>query len=435
MDSDREVNKKSAFAHTRQRCRRRCALRNAYWTTAGTAKAKAQGTAIEPICRRIAPSLTTRPQHDGIGSMKRPALLLCSALLLAHASLCMGQPGGFQRLTIPDNNGYERPIPAFTVDVPAGWQGQGAVFWDGNTQCAQTVPSMHWQARSPDGQQVFELLPRWASQMSDPRLGSSMPGCPSMPITSIRGYLEYLARQRHPAARMLDYRDRPDVSSKTQAPPSMSVPGSPIQNRSWVEAGELLIAWSENGREMRESLMASGVFVEMRADMPMLGATRSLTLHTGAASAFRAPDGQLDLALFDRMRSSLQADANWQARMNKHQADMSQIALKGVRERGEIAARGHAETMRNRNEAWEIQQRGWEDRENSRDIARRNHINGIREVQPHHDPHTGNTVELSNHYDHSWRLNDGTYYQTNDPNFNPYLELGIDGTELAPVEQ
>lgn len=358
--------------------------------------------------------------------MKRPALLLCTALLLGHAASCWSQPGGFQRLTIPDNNGYERPIPAFTVEVPAHWQGQGAVFWD-NTQCPQTVPSMHWQARSPDGQHVFELLPRWASQMPDPVLGQTMQGCPSMPFASIRNYLEYLARQRHPSGRLLDYRDRPDLARQTQLPPALNVPGGPVQNRNWVEAGEILVGWDENGRQMRESIMVSGMFMEMRADMPLTGPVRSLTLTTGAAAALRAPDGQLDLALFERMRNSLQADANWQARMNKHDADMAQISLKGARESAQIRARGNAEVARIRNQTWENQQK-------SQDIAHSKFIDGIRGVQPHRDPHSGNTVELSNQYDHAWRLNDGTYYQTNDPSFNPYVELGVDGEQMDPVD-
>ena len=178
---------------------------------------------------------------------------------------------------------------------------------------------------------------------------------------------------------------------------------------------------------MREALMVSGMFMEMRAQMPMTGPIHSITLTTGAAAALRAPDGQLDLALFNHMRNSLHADANWQARMTKHDADMAQVSLKGARESAAIRARGNAEVARIRNQTWENQQK-------SQDIAQSRYIDSIRGVQPHRDPNSGDTVELSNLYDHAWRLNDGTYYQTNDPSFNPYVELGIDGQQMDPVE-
>ncbi|MCX7555366.1 hypothetical protein OS187_00720 [Xanthomonadaceae bacterium JHOS43] len=358
--------------------------------------------------------------------MKSRHILFGIALLLAPAASCWAQSGGFQRLTIPDTSGFERTIPAFTVDVPSGWQGSGVVFWD-NTQCPQTVPSMRWQARSPNGEHVFELLPRWASQMADPVLGNSMPGCPTMPFSSIRDYLEHLARQRHPAGRILDYRPRPDLVAQLQVPPALSVPGGPVQNRNWGEAGEILVGWDENGRQMRESIMVSGTFMEMRMDMPMTGPARSLSLYTSAAATMRAPDGQLDLALFNHMRSSVRADANWQARMNKHESEMTRIAIKGSRERSQIITKSNAEANRIRNQTWENQQK-------SQEAAHASFINTIRGVQPHHDPHSGGTVELSNQHDHSWRLNDGTYYQTDDPSFNPYVELGVDGTELEPVD-
>jgi hypothetical protein len=39
-------------------------------------------------------------------------------------------------------------------------------------------------------------------------------------------------------------------------------------------------------------------------------------------------------------------------------------------------------------------------------------------------------VELSNLYDHAWRLNDGSYVLSNDPGFEPFRDLGLEGKRL-----
>lgn len=37
------------------------------------------------------------------------------------------------------------------------------------------------------------------------------------------------------------------------------------------------------------------------------------------------------------------------------------------------------------------------------------------------------------HYQHAWQLSDGRQFLTNDPNFEPYRDLGIAGDPMQPV--
>lgn len=352
-------------------------------------------------------------------------LLGIGALLLGAAGTGWGQ--GSQRLPIPDNQGFGQPMTAYTIEVPAGWQAQGGVFWDPSTLCQGVVPSIRWQTWAPDGSQMFEILPRWVSEIPN-QMGQMMPGCQVMDIASVRQYLEYLARQRHPDARVLDYRERPDLKAKVQAPPAMPSLDGSSQNRNWTEAGELLVGWNENGVAMREALAVNGVFMEMQMNMPLVGHIRTLMFTANAAAVMRAPDGYLDFGLFARILASVQPDPGWQARMSDHQAQMAGINRKGMQERAAIRNQTAQEISEMRHQTWMAQQRSSEKQHTQT-------IEAIRGVQPYHDPNTGHAVELSNEYDYSWRLNNGTYYQTNDPNFNPYLELGIEGQQMAPVQR
>ena len=348
-------------------------------------------------------------------------------LLFGVAASCSGQSGGFQRTAIPDNTGFARPMAAFTVDIPAGWQARGEVSWGAGAACDAAFPTIKWQARSPDGSSVLEILPRWASQVPS-AMGPALRGCPVMAIASVRALLEHLATQRHPGAQLLDYRERPDLLDRVVVPEAMNIPNGGSQNRNWAEAGEVLVGWNENGRSMRETISVSGVMMQTQVDMPMTGPVRSLVLVTGTPLALSAPNGQLDFTLLTHMRGSLQETPDWSAQMHKHTMAMMGISAKGSRDRGQIAIDTIKTVSAIHNQTWETTQ-------TSQDGSYDRTIDGIRGVQPYADPNRDGPVDLDNTYDHAWRLQDGSYYQTNDPNFNPYLELGVEGEELNRYEQ
>ena len=343
-------------------------------------------------------------------------------LLFLASSTCLAQ-GAFQRVAIADNTGFAQPMAAFTVDVPAGWGSTGGVFWNNTTTCTVVVPSINWQTRSPDGRMVFEVLPRWASQIPG-SLTPTFPGCPTLPIGSVRAYLEYLASQRHPGAQLLDYRERPDLRDRLQLPPVLALPaGSGMQTRNWAEAGELLIGWNENGYAMRELISVSGILTELLVDMPFTGLDRNLSLVAGAATVLRAPDGALDFNLFGQMRESIRPTAQWQAEMGGHQLAMSKISHKGAMDRAEISRQTTQEIA-------QIHQSTWEAEQAARGRTHEKTVDAIMGVQPYVDPQASGVVKLDSGYKHTWRLQDGTYIQTDSHLFNPYQDLGVDGEEL-----
>ena len=62
------------------------------------------------------------------------------------------------------------------------------------------------------------------------------------------------------------------------------------------------------------------------------------------------------------------------------------------------------------------------------------YLDGITNVDRYTDPVTGDEVQMDNRYDHAWRAADGTYFQSNDPNLNPYVDLGIEAEEMERNE-
>jgi hypothetical protein len=353
-----------------------------------------------------------------------PALALASLCILIGAAALPASAnspaGGMQRVPVVDSSGFEKPLPAYWAQIPAGWTTQGGVVWNQQAPCGAT-PSFHWQALSPDGRQRLQMLQ--AEAWTWDNLGMDLPGgsCPRWPITDVRAYLQSFVQRHRQGARVLDYRARNDLVMS--APPP-----SDQQTRYWKEGGEILISYAGQQGEVRESIAAVVMFTESTMAGVMPGEVRKfLSGFAGSPLVTTAPSGQLDLNLVTRFATSLQPDPQWQARMNKHNSKIIDQGIAGQRDRGEIISRTGAEIA-------DINQRGYESRNATSDDIQRRTVDGINNVTRYRDPVTGEEVQLDNRYDHGYRAQDGTYLQTNDPNLNPYVDLGVEAEEMERIE-
>ena len=340
----------------------------------------------------------------------------------AMAGMPAGNPagGGLQRVAVIDPNGFEKPMPALWVQVPAGWRTGGGVVWNAQAPCGAT-PSFQWQAQSPDGRQSLQLLPAEAWSFDNLNMNLPAGNCPRWPITDVRGYLQSLVQRQRPNARVLDYRARNDLV-RFPAPPSDA------QTSYRKEGGEILIAYSGPQGEVRESLIAVVLFTETTMAGVMPGEVRKfMSGIAGSPVVATAPAGQLDLAMVSQFAMSPQPDPEWQARMDRQNTAQARAGVQAQIQRGAIAA----DTQRS---IADINQRGYDSRSASSDVIQRQTVDGINNVDRYTDPVTGAEVQLDNRYDNAWRANDGTYLQSNDPNLNPQVDLGVEAEQMARTE-
>ncbi|WP_162782214.1 hypothetical protein [Arenimonas caeni] len=339
---------------------------------------------------------------------------------MAAAAQGTPPPGGPQRVPIIDPNGFEKPMPAQWVQLPAGWQTQGGVVWDQNAPCGAT-PSLRWQARAPDGAHLMTIHPSEAWTWDNLGLPPSQGACPRQPITSARQYLEGWIQRHRPGARVLDYRDRPDY---VRSPPPPDGAGTTWRK----EAGEFLLAYNQQGTEMREVVAVVVQFSNMAMPGVMPGEVRQFMSGTAfGATTLAAPAGQLEIDLLARIAATLQVDPQWQARMNRHHEEMSRTATRGAIERGRIMADTNREIA-------DMQMRGWEERNAASDRMHDRSIDAITETTRYQDPAAGGQVRLDGYSDNAWRAADGSYIQSDDPNFDPNRDLGTDAERLERIE-
>ena len=332
-----------------------------------------------------------------------------------------------QRVEIVDRSGFERPLVASTMLVPAGWQTQGGIIWNPQNPCG-TGYNVQFQAVAPGGSSALQILPMERWQWNTMGAGNqSIPGCPMAQITSIQQYLQEYVQRSRPGANILDFRLRGDIAESLKA--LNSVTSMPMgETRSWVEAAEVLIGYSYNGDDTRETIAVAAVFNLMHFassyGMPAMDYLSGATL---PGFAMRAPDGQLDFRFAEMIRKSAKGNPEWTARINKHERKIANINIKGARDRAQITAKTNQEISQMQRDSWDLYQRS-SDR-NSRETSE-----WIRGVETFDDPYHGGTVELDNTYQYHYQLENGDYIMTDDANFNPYQSYGMSANRLEVTQ-
>lgn len=339
-----------------------------------------------------------------------------------------------QKAEVVDTQGFGQPMLAATAFVPAGWKVQGNTVWNVQQRCAHFV-FVRLQATAPDGSAAIELLP--GHGWGNTNMGVPAGDCPPGQVSGPEEYLKNWVQQNRPGARWLEYRPRPD---KSRPPQESNNSGFMLQQRQ--EAGQALIGYTQDGRDMRETLAVITLVTQSKFTGVGNSVMTQLQGQSMGVLAWRAPNGSLDFRNFDVVWNSLQLAPEFKAKVDamirENQATQAQIAqiqaetnretLAQIAKRGEIRRRTAQEIEAMRNQTYA-------DTQATNDRMHRETTRTLREVNGYRDPRNGGVVELSSHYQHAWQLGDGSYVLTDDPNFDPQRTFGQSGEQLQRTKQ
>jgi hypothetical protein len=348
------------------------------------------------------------------------AVLSVAGVLLPSPAAAQQPAAGFQAAEIIDHRGFGGPLPAATAEIPVKWRTEGGVDWDRATHCVANQVRLQWRASAPDDRQALELMHGFSWQIQ----GASIPTnpCPVLPLSTTRDFLQAVVQQRRQGARILEYRDRPDIAeAAARAAPPVQAGQLPVQQRQ--DAGQLFIAWQAGGQIYHEVLSATVAFTAMGS---------SVMGSTGMVLAQRAPAGQLNVALGDQFAKTLKINPHWMAMAREstgsaerrfsedqrrriaswHASEMARINAQGAADRAAI----RADTAR---EVGRINAQTYANTQATNDRIHRRTMEGIGEYNTYRDS-SGQQVRSSIHGgDRVLRNPDGTYTSTRDPYYRP----------------
>jgi hypothetical protein len=368
-------------------------------------------------------------------------LVAAMAALAAGAALAQAptspaaEPLRVHPLQIIDRQGFEKPYVAYTMFVPAGWRSEATVRWNVQAPCSRSYQPV-FKAESADGQQVLELTP--GEGWGRGSMGPLAQGCPTWGIQSAEQYLQGWVQKHRAGARVLELRTRAD---KVQRPPPMQ--GAGYESRRVLDVAQALIEWP-GATPQRELLVTVVNFGHTRmAGMGGLPPIEAVSGEAAGVLAWRAPGAGPDARAFDALWSSFRQNPEWAGRIAAVQQQMAQENAQTQMQISQLQHQGAMDTLRQqaqrgenahraRQEMAEMQSQGWRDRQQSSDRQQQANVQAIRGVTAWRDA-GGATVELPDHYRHAWKLKDGSYVLTDDPNFDPARQLRVEGQALKPA--
>ncbi|MEQ8179274.1 MAG: hypothetical protein RIA10_13165 [Amphiplicatus sp.] len=339
-----------------------------------------------------------------------------------------------RKVEVMDPSGFARPMVAATALIPAGWRAEGGIVWGSFGQCGGDYAN-RWSMTSPDGASALYVMPvpNWTGVRSVYPTGQQpQDSCEKAFYSSAREYLEATARRLHPQGRILDYRPLPDEAKPIQDVIAQFPPinDQNMQSRIFADAGEVLVAYQENGRDVRETISALVVITQARfADMMNPGqvAMEMTSGFPGSLTIVKAPNGALDLNLRKRVQSSVRFTPEWSAEIARFQARKNKIVSDGM-------TAAHEARMDAIKKTGEVMSGIYKQNDLASDRNQREFIEYVRGVETYDDPVYGGPVQLDNTYDHAWRVNNNdAYILTNDPNFNPG-QYNIDARQLKVTQ-
>ncbi|MEZ5356356.1 MAG: hypothetical protein R2762_27290 [Bryobacteraceae bacterium] len=351
--------------------------------------------------------------------------LFLLAALAASTAFSVGLPMRFKMTDFVDRQGFERPVVALRLLVPAGWKTESNIQWNPQAACAGGLVTVSARVTSPDGRLAFEMFPNYIASWGDGFQYAPPPGqgdgCRFHPPFDARQFLgQILVPGFRRGATMKGVDPHPETARVLQQKHQQQARqmGSMAQIRSDAAVARLEV--TENGSRFDERITAS-TFVIIGRDGAGGG------VYTSAAEsvfAYRAPVGELARydPIFATIMNSLRVNPAWKIAINRigmqlaqRTIDAGRVAIQGIMARSQIMSRALSE-------AGDIQMRTWRNGQQSNDRMAESFSRYIRDVDLFQDS-KGGTMEFGAGTQFVWSNGGEEYIATDDSSYDPGASL------------
>jgi hypothetical protein len=333
--------------------------------------------------------------------------------------------------------GGKADLPALDLLIPSTWDFKGGVAANTKEGCFSDIHAVSWEAASPDGSMAFQGAPNDSWQyaddpaalrkLSDPTrraLGAQGKPCPVKKPMKAEDYFRQEILPVFPSgSTVVSVEPFPELNEIARKQLGLPPDDGGNGGTARIEAIRARVKFQKDGKDLEDwvtLVVVTRIFPQGRGAF--------YDCHAIYVTALRAPQGQLDAndKLLKVMISSIRPEPKWQAYSNGFIAKLYQIEAQKEAGMDKMVSDFQKHVADTINSVTANAYRGAV-----------NSINGfdqnIRGVQTFRDPATGNTMELSNKFDHAWLNGSNEYVMSDDPNFNPNGVLNGDWNQLQLV--
>jgi hypothetical protein len=393
-----------------------------------------------------APSNAPAPGGQGAGAGTAPAKSPAGSATGGKASAQTGTASGsYLRMKqvqiiahVSDPSlGGKADLPAMDLLIPSTWELKGSVGANTKEGCFSDIFAVSWEATSPDGSLSFQGAPNFSWQyaddpaalrrLTDPNrraLGAQGKPCPvKKPMKAEEYFREEILTAFPAGSTVVSVEPFPELNQIARKQLGLPPDDASSSGSTRTEAVRARVKYQKDGKDLEDWVTLVVVTRIFRQ-----GQGAFYDCHAIDVMALQAPQGQLDAndKLFKVMISSIRPEPKWLAYSNGFIAKLYQIEAQKEANIDAMVAAFQKHVADTINGVTANAQRG----ANNSAFAFDQNIRG---VQTFRDPTTGNTMELSNQFDHAWLNGSNEYIMSDDPNFNPNGVLTGNWNQLQVV--
>jgi len=312
---------------------------------------------------------------------------------------------------IIDKNGFEKPIRAASLLIPADWKFKGQVQWIMNGCFKGT--HIVYDAISPDERSNISLLPMTSAQWS--QLGP-INNCTFLRAVRAEDMLQPVIDPLMKKATILKTERNPELTALTQ---QWAFQDTGL--RSWMDHIVATVEHDRNGERNRATMLLYTWHMQMIS--PMLNGPAESMIASALPIVFSAPVEHFDHYEVAQtlITATYNIDSNWQAQMNKHRRIIAEDNRRTSAKIAEINRNANAEIAAI-NSATQASVSASNDRSNRRVLEM---LTETQHVQGSNGPVRvpAGTV---------WQTQDGSMFVSQDSSFDPN-SVGATAKKLTPI--
>lgn len=336
------------------------------------------------------------------------------ASITQNDSSTNGLPDGVlhvKPVEIIDKHGFEKPVRAASLLIPADWKFEGMVHWVING-CRQGTHIVY-DAISPDGQTNLSLLPSTNVHWS--QLGPSS-NCTFLRVNKAEDLLQPVIDEVMQNATIVKTERSPELTAMNQQSVFQDV-----GFRSWMDHIVATVDHDRLGKRHRAAVLLYTNHTQMQ--MPMLNGPSESSFASALPIIFSAPKEQFNdyNVAQNLILQSYRLDPEWNARMNKHRKVMADDNRR--------TSANIAQINRNTNAEIAAIRAGTQ-----ANIAASNDRNHRRTLEMLTETQTvqGSNGPVRMPAGTVWETSGGSMFVSQNPSFNP-SSIGIAARKLTPI--
>ncbi len=334
-----------------------------------------------------------------------------------------------KRFRLTDQQGFSQPLEASSFMLPASWKVNGSIQWNATNKCLAEMVQGSLQASSPDGGYELMMLPVTQFDWSDDPVyldamqrGFNLHSCNIAQPLDASGYIRnvlapYLKAQVVTAKPVAPLQQQMDAGAQQMTDAARNAGNNAYSHRGSAAEGSLQFA---DGKEGLAFCTLMQTIVTMPGTQGQISNNFQCYVSMRIVIKYAKGNEAMAKKIMSTFFSSVRINPQW---ANGLQAFFTTVTTNA-----------QSETWKHIQITQQAQQemgnniiRNWEAKNKTTDAVTSASTDGFGQYLRGVDNWTdadGNKVELTSGYSHAWSKGDGSYIVSNNPAFDPNVELG-----------